>query len=507
MTAVPTRSAARGFLRPVAVLVVAFALTACTDGPGGQTSADPASPTGDGRTASGAADFALAPTGLPPGAVPPRIDPNRAYTLPELIDIAQRNNPRTQAAWYRAREAAAGVGIVEATYLPQISANVLAGRVRTSQAEPALPAIGVRAGRLTAEGTTVVPNIAFQWLLFDFGRRDAARRIAAEANIGANIAFDGVHQEVMFEVASAYYRYNAARAETGVSRTRVEDARTLREIAVARRAEGLGTEVDVAQTRQIEARAVFDRTLAENTERDARARLLRAMGLAPTTPLRVASLRGRSLPRAVPGDLDRLIESAVARRPDVQIALAQLRASEAGVALVQAERRPRVLAVGEAGRSIGRLTLDDSRIPGRFRVSSSRPQSSVGVLVSVPLVDGGLRAAQEEQASARVAAAASDLDALRNLAATEIVESYDLLRTSLAAYAASGPLLAAAEETWESVLGFYQNGLASLAEVSVSKTALADAQLVREEAYANAFVAAAALAFATGELTSRDSAP
>lgn len=504
----PRSPAARpGGLAMAALGLAAVLLAGCAEGTGGRTSADPATPLDGARTASGAADFALAAEALPEGSVaPPRIDPGRTYGLAELIDIAQRTNPRTQAAWYRARAAAAGVGVVEATYLPQISANVLAGGVRTSTPEGAVPPL-IPAGRLTAEGGVVVPALAFEWLLFDFGRRDAARQVAREANTGANIAFQGAHQQVIFEVASAFYRYNAARADTRIARARVEDAATLRAIADARREEGLGTVVDVAQTRQIEARAVFDRTLAENRERDAHARLMRAVGLQPTTSMRVADIRGRSLPRQVPGDLDRLIEASVARRPDVQAALAAVRASDAGVDLVQAERRPAVVAVGEAGRSIGRLTLDDNRIPGSARLSSSRTQGTVGIMLRVPLMDGGLRAAREDQARARAAAAERDLEALRNLAATEIVEAYDLLRTSLAAHTASGPLVEAAEETWRAVLGFYENGLASLVEVSVAKTALNDAQMVREDAYANAFVAAAALAFATGQLTSRDSVP
>ncbi|MGY6635095.1 MAG: TolC family protein [Alkalilacustris sp.] len=500
--------ATRPGVTPTAALgLAALLLAGCAEGTGGRTSADPSTPLDGARTASGAADFALAAEALPEGSVaPPRIDPSRTYGLAELIDIAQRTNPRTQAAWYRARAAAAGVGVVEATYLPRLSANVVAGGVRTTTPEGALPPF-IPAGRLTAQGATVVPNIALQWLLFDFGRRDAVRQVATEANLGANVAFQGAHQQVIFEVAAAFYRYNAARADTRIARARVEDAATLRAIADARRAEGLGTVVDVAQTRQIEARAVFDRTLAENRERDAHARLMRAVGLAPTTALRVADLRGRSLPRQLPVDLDRLIEAAVARRPDIQAALATVRASDAGVDLVRAEGRPAVLAVGEVGRSIGRLSLDDSRVPGSTRLSSSRTQGAVGILVSVPLMDGGLRAAREDQARARAAAAERDLAALRTLAATEIVEAYDLLRTSLAAHTASGPLLAAAEETWRAVLGFYENGLASLVEVSVAKTALNDAQMVREDAFANAFVAAAALAFATGELTSRDRLP
>lgn len=490
----------------VLTLLTLALLAACSEGTV-RTSSDPASSVGDRRTDTGAADFGLDPATLPPGTLdPPRVQAGRTYSLPELIDIAQRTNPATQAAWYRARAAAAGVGVVEATYLPQISANVLAGGVQTSAPRGGVPEV-VPAGRLTATGATVVPNIAFEWLLFDFGRRDAARQVAIEATTGANIAFQGKHQQVIFEVTAAFYRYNAARADARIARERVTDAQTLRQIATARRSEGLGTEVDVAQTRQIEARAVFDRTLAENRERDTRAQLMRAMGLAPNTQMRVADIQGRRLPRNVPRDLDRLIEASVARRPDIQAALAAVRAADAGVDLVDAERRPRVLAVGEAGRSFGRLTLDDSRIPGQTSLSSSRPQSAIGVMLSVPVMDGGLRTARREQAMARAAAAERDLEVLRNLAATEIVEAYDLLQTSLSGFAAAGTLVEAAEETWKAVLGFYENGLASLTEVSVAKTAFNDAQRIRADARSNAFIAAAALAFSTGDLTSRDRAP
>ena len=39
------------------------------------------------------------------------------YTLPELIDIAQTNNPTTRNAWNDARDAALTAGIAESTFL------------------------------------------------------------------------------------------------------------------------------------------------------------------------------------------------------------------------------------------------------------------------------------------------------------------------------------------------------------------------------------------------------
>src|SRR6202043_846128 len=46
------------------------------------------------------------------------INPGKIYGLAELIDIAERNNPDTRAAWERARQAAAGGGLSESAYYP-----------------------------------------------------------------------------------------------------------------------------------------------------------------------------------------------------------------------------------------------------------------------------------------------------------------------------------------------------------------------------------------------------
>ena len=49
--------------------------------------------------------------------------PRKRYDLAALIDLAERTNPNTRAAWEVAREAAAAEGLVESAYLPQISAT------------------------------------------------------------------------------------------------------------------------------------------------------------------------------------------------------------------------------------------------------------------------------------------------------------------------------------------------------------------------------------------------
>src|SRR5262247_2731079 len=56
-----------------------------------------------------------------------RIDPDRRYALPELIDLAQRTNPETRVAWEKARRSALAVGLVESEYFPVLAISVLGG--------------------------------------------------------------------------------------------------------------------------------------------------------------------------------------------------------------------------------------------------------------------------------------------------------------------------------------------------------------------------------------------
>jgi outer membrane protein len=52
------------------------------------------------------------------------IDAEHVYSLGELIDIAESNNPTTQAAWNRAKSTAASVGIAKSDLYPMIIATV-----------------------------------------------------------------------------------------------------------------------------------------------------------------------------------------------------------------------------------------------------------------------------------------------------------------------------------------------------------------------------------------------
>ena len=52
-----------------------------------------------------------------------QVDSNHTYTLPELIDLAEKHNPSTRAAWENARSAAGQVGVARSDLLPALTAE------------------------------------------------------------------------------------------------------------------------------------------------------------------------------------------------------------------------------------------------------------------------------------------------------------------------------------------------------------------------------------------------
>jgi outer membrane protein len=105
---------------------------------------------------------------------------------------------------------------------------------------------------------------------------------------------------------------------------------------------------------------------------------------------------------------------------------------------------------------------------------------------------------------AQVGAAEQEMAQLQNTAAREVVVAYDLLRTSLAGYAAASELTTAAQTTYDAAVDYYKQVLGTITDVSIAQTALLQAKVAKSTAYSDTLVAAASLAFATGTLTNRN---
>jgi outer membrane protein len=463
---------------------------------------------------SNARDFSLPPmVDLPPLATSATITSDHVYSLAELIDLAQTSNPETRIAWEQARQAALAVGMVKALYLPLLSATALGGYQRSSGSSQ----IG---NLLSSEDTSnlhgTISSVALQWLLFDFGQRDALTRAATNISLARNITFNGTHQKIIYDVSRAFYDYTSARQRVAIAAQSKIESTHLLDAAQSRFTQGIGTVVETAQAKQLLAQAEFNLVQARGAERDSYHSLLAAVGVFPTTTMRIVDVSGRALSTAAMTPVERVIADAIARRPDVQASYATAKAAHSGIAAAEAEFMPKVFLTASGtvltgGLDITSLPTLSSSVPGSVPLPAasgafSNQNNSAAILagVTVPLYDGGVRDARVREARSRADAADATVVRIQQSAATEIVAADDALRSSLAGYQAATVLVQASVVSADAALSAYKSGSGTLTAAIEAEKALLGARLAQEQAHGTALIAAATLAFLTGRLSSSD---
>lgn len=418
--------------------------------------------------------------------------PKKRYDLVTLIDLAERTNPQTRGAWEAARAAAAAEGIVESSYLPQLSLDALGGFQHTPL--PA-PKNLVPKGYFESNTKEVIPSLGLKWLLFDFGQRDAQREAARAQSFVANVAFTGAHQKVMFTVSQAYFDLGAARGRLHAAEKALQTALTTQDATTAKRSNGLATVVAVAQAERQTAQMRYSLAAAQGVEKTAYASLITSLGIPAATELEVADSAELPLPPSPELDVKAAIKQAMAQRPDVIAALGQLDTAEAGLKGAERSHYPVISLGAQAFQNIGALNSD-----GGPYSHIDRPGASLLLSFSVPIYDGGLRASQTSAARAKVREAEENLSETRDTAAQQVVKAYDGLITSLAEYQAANALSSAAHTSYDAALRSYKQGVGTYTDLATEENAVVQAETQVEDARASAHTAAAALAFAMGTI-------
>jgi outer membrane protein len=419
------------------------------------------------------------------------IDRNHRYNLAELIDLAQRSNPQTREAWEQARQTALAVGLVDSSYMPQLSIQAIGGFQRTPFPTPQSP-LNPK-GFFVLDTHEFIPGLALKWLLFDFGRRDGLDRAARANSFVANVAFTGVHQKLIFTVSRAYFVLGGLRGRVSAAQQALKTAEIVQNATDSRRKQGLVTVVAVAQAQRQMAQARLSLTKAAGEERTAYANLLASIGIARDSPLQVADSSEQPLPAEPADGIDVFVRDALANRPDVIVALGKIEAAKGALDMARADYYPTLSVMGQLFQNMGSLSTD-----GGHYSNINKPGGNILFTLSIPLFDGGARNARTSIARSQVAAASEKLDQVRDAATAQVVGAYNDLKTSSAAYSAASALLNAAQTAYDAALEAFLHGVGTYTDLANEQTFLAQANAEKEDAHANVFTAAAALAFATG---------
>ena len=449
------------------------------------------------------------------------VNPNKVYELPDLIDLAQRLNPETKIAWRRAKQALAAVGLREVTYYPLLSAAAASGYTRLFTPLPSLNinrAAVIRAietGRSAGSPISLQDNggslhldilaqttLSLKWLLFDFGERAAAVKSAREELLIANVSFNATHQKLVFEVSRNFYNYNNQRDAVRVAQSSLETASTVNEAVEARFQNGLATQPEVLQAKQQLAQSQFDLRKALGAETDSRVDLLVSVGVRPSVKIQIADNFVGSLPTDIQAPVSELVEHALAQRPDMIAAVANIHSKEAKISEIRASYFPKISAVGNVGYGQEHLSLGRNN-----NFDAGAPTFGGGLAVEVPVLDGFLRHSQLSAAESALGEANSQLQQSSDRAVREVWQAYTDLHTAISSESAADALVKASQEAYEAVISSYKQGFSTYTELVTNETRLTSARNALFQSRSAIHTAATALALALGDLAQPDSTP
>jgi len=421
------------------------------------------------------------------------IDPQKRYGLIELIDLAQHINPETRIAWNQARKAAAGVGLVESEYLPVLVFSVLGGYQH--EAFPA-PKNVAPDGFFRADFEQALPALKLQWLLLDFGRRKGALDAAKEHLLAANLDFNRKHQEIVFNVQRAFFALATLRGKIAAAQSSVESARAVRESTEAHLQNGLATLPEVALARQQEAQADFDLHNVLAMERDAQVALAESIGILPTVPIQITDFSALPSPAALEESVERVIDRALERRPDLIAKVAVLRAKEAKVREARAAYFPTLSLVSNVNTLAGRVRITHSNVPNEW-FSAAEPGYGIGLALQWNIFEGGARRRRVEAAEAERRAAEDEVTATRDKAIREVWKAYTDVKLAVRRLEVAAALLDASDKSYQATLESYRNGIGTLIDLLAANRELSRARFVDLDTKLQLLTASAALAFSS----------
>jgi outer membrane protein len=415
------------------------------------------------------------------------LDAANTYTLGQLIDIAESNNPTTKEAWNHAKASAAAVGIAKSELYPTLFAFATGKNYNTP---PLL------------YNTFVVQDIGLfatavhlDYTLVDFGARRSEITVAQAKLVAANLSFNDTHLQLIQQVSQAYYALLNASGLRAAAEVNLADAEALDEAAQERRNNGLATLPDLLEARAEKEKANYDLQSAIGTEKTAFGDLATVISAQPVHVFKVQDLDDLHIPDALDQSVEDAIASAYKQRPDLLAERAKVKAAHAEVTHAVSAYFPTLSFEGEGGwvRAWGQ----QKPYPGTYAQTRTY---ETGLSLKWTIFDGLRRENRVSHAKAEEAAARNAVHEREDQIADRVWASYQDAVTALEQRKAAASLLTASTESHSAAVESYKDGVRNLLDVLNAERDLARARALEVTARSRVLQSFTDLAFRTGDL-------
>jgi len=397
----------------------------------------------------------------------------QALSLKEAVEIALRESPVLRGAVAELRAAEARWRMAQSEKRWQISLNTFASTGTESAILASPPTVMPSATMLLPRRTFFDANATLMLPIFTGGRLEALIRQAEAVRHATAAQLEAMRLDVVLETKLAYRRALLAREMVRVAEAYVaamEERVRVDKVAaqVGRIPEFwvLRSEAELANARQMLANAQRDYEISLIT-------LKAIMGVHPDSEITLTDELGRDAGRGARDGLkvellerEKLLAEAMAKRPELKAALRQVEAQSHAVRAAKALYALQVSLMAMADYMRG--TGDMGQGTGGYLA---------GIVIGLPILDGGRRKAMVGEAQAMQEKALAEVERLKLQIASEVDTSLRELKTALRNLQTAQVALQAAEEDERIAKVRYEAGRSVLVEYLDALAALVRAQV------------------------------
>lgn len=402
------------------------------------------------------------------------LHPCRAETLEEMLREVAAHQPALQALRVKALATSEEVAIAQAGYMPKLSATGTAGASQLPS--DALASLG------TPDRSASVA-VTLQQPVFDGFRTTSAVAEASEQLEAERQDVAGAELDVLLDAITAYLDVQRDRT---IITLRKRSLRVLTDAAAMARErlasrDATSIEVDVAEARVADARFAL---AGAGTAAAASAASYTSMVGAQPGKLAQVPVPVKRLPTT----LDMAVELAARDSPLLRSAKHRVQAAQHAVSKADADRLPTVSLEARYEHDWGYLPLgrDDD--------------ISVGVRVSVPVLDGGVAAARGRQARLQGQQRALELDDLRRRLRARLATLWSRFSAAGAQVEAGKRAVLAGRKALAALTEVSRSGERTILEVLDTERDLIDAEVRLAAATHDRVLRAYAILASTGHL-------
>ena len=388
---------------------------------------------------------------------------SKKLTMADVVNLALCNNPQTKYLYTSALQKAASLGEAKASYLPTVDLNA-----SVSQSDRNV----INHNELDSNSSNLSGALSLNWLLYDFGGRSANTEIVRQALVSALHTRSDTLQNLIFDVAQAYYRLFAAQEGYENSQATVEAAKSAYDAASKRYELGLAALSDKLQAETSYSQAQLTAAEAEEALSLAKGKLSVLLNYPPQKSFLLEPEPYTLENMTIDDNVENLLNVALEKRADILAKKADLKQALINVDYEKAQNLPSFSV--SAG-----LDAADDLTRGGHKDYASR----VGLSMSVPLFTGFKNQYRVTRARYAAEQKRAELKELENTVQTDVWETFQTFQTAKKTHEISLTLLKSAQQSANVALGAYKAGKGNILNVLDAQSKLAEARTSKSRSF------------------------